>query len=70
MVLLIGKREVKEGLLKLNRNRCRKIEYITIPYVRTLHMVGLSLLPLIYLKKMQNTVVDTYIRGWGVGDGK
>ena len=24
--------EVKEGLMKLTRNGCRKIEYITIPY--------------------------------------
>ena len=23
---------VKDGLVKLDRNRCRKIEYITIPY--------------------------------------
>ena len=43
---------MKEGLLKLNRNRCRGRECHTLMIVRTLHMVGLSLFALMSLTNL------------------
>ena len=44
--------------MKVDRERCRKVEYFTIPYSNNsqilLRMVGSSLLPPTYLRKMQN----------------
>ena len=45
--------EANKGYVKLKRNRCRKIECITIPYSNdSKWLLGLSLLLLIYLQNI------------------
>ena len=46
--------EVKDELVKLDRNRFRKIECITNPYFNDSHNITYGWLALVFLKKMQN----------------